>query len=1125
MITGLLSELHSFSGLFEFEYYALIVYYNMVRVISVHHFESQTIQTCEEALAVTAAPPDRVLIALPHHVIEVRDLSSSSKRTFSFPTVDRVSYLSYCSTGNYVATVESKVSRQDQEVVYSRVYTNWETSKGEDQPMRARIAGRVTPSSSQTGGDVLEMIELPSKFAKITAITPCEETGNIMIACDRILCLFQLVTRTHDISRQRFLDFELWPVTLELSFSPSWLRMSEDVVAAMNSTSLHVFRLNKGFARASDWSSHSQKTPERRKGQEKSKNEELDCPIDLETLLKEVASGGNKEQAKLGNGQLPVLAMLPSLRSGRAHDPSRNLRASPFKPPGSVTMGVAIKEIPANEPWAEQMTTMVESLLQLELGEWAEEDSPEKFTCLALRPLYRINRNASGKAESSCPRLRSPVYTSLVAFNCLVCTQQEGFMYHFPVEDGEVMSLGKCISEYNFTSVVKHVVLEPSLLHAVTTTGLETYTLRTLHAIYENNEMETCPPVDEPVCLLGLRPFLGVVGLLLTKSYVVILSSSVESNSKRSSSVGDLTIYSLKLPSVESLYKEMLYIASGHRLGCPTAYMQLLTEAHTLIRSTINITPSHQQQPVLGQHLHLYRESCAFLSDYYLTCETEEEWEKGYKYSLMAGLSPTMVMDRLKKIEADAKEAGITVSTKEGLGHYLKECLIRCDEDSSLPSGALNRLLELAQAPQGDSKTCLVSTLVLQSPLLRQFSTETSIRIIKKHIKESGGELDTQDGLALCVLYIARGKINDAGHVLDLIQDDNSELIDLLLEYWTLLFDSTKQVFKRNTCGKVDWDGVTLSELAVLFIEKRPKDLALILSSLIVDQCTLQLADILQVFLTYLPARMGSGGCAVTHVLQIFLERVFNGWNDIDPNWRPDPCDIPTLDALKILMRSYLSDMLVKSDHKKLVSDKEENEEVDVEKMFGGKRPQFLELLPPFCYSDADRSQFTSLLKLQCLLCSGWLEENVLSELVQFVSEFIPEEIGFNLLVLSQPMKAVEMLVNKYPTVLPQYNKDMLCSEPEWKHLIAILQLKVDEEVEGDKDNETKLYSQILEEVLNDLARSLSCEVFTRIVPAGKEFEGYILTCQQTAHASHLRDVIKVTGDKLMATLNIKSFT
>lgn len=40
--------------------------------------------------------------------------------------------------------------------------------------MRARIAGRVTPSSSQTGGDVLEMIELPVKFPTTTAIACCQ---------------------------------------------------------------------------------------------------------------------------------------------------------------------------------------------------------------------------------------------------------------------------------------------------------------------------------------------------------------------------------------------------------------------------------------------------------------------------------------------------------------------------------------------------------------------------------------------------------------------------------------------------------------------------------------------------------------------------------------------------------------------------------------------------------------------------------------------------------------------------------------------------------------------------------------------------------------------------------------
>lgn len=73
-----------------------------------------------------------------------------------------------------------------------------------------------------------------------------QATGNLLVSSQTSLCLFQLVSRTHDISRLRFLDFELWPVTLELSFAPLHLAIVEDVVAAMDLESLHVFRINKG---------------------------------------------------------------------------------------------------------------------------------------------------------------------------------------------------------------------------------------------------------------------------------------------------------------------------------------------------------------------------------------------------------------------------------------------------------------------------------------------------------------------------------------------------------------------------------------------------------------------------------------------------------------------------------------------------------------------------------------------------------------------------------------------------------------------------------------------------------------------------------------------------------------
>lgn len=73
----------------------------MVRVISVHHFTGQNIQTVEQPTATTIAPPNRLLLALNSHCIEVRDLNETNGDVlFSFPTVDEVIHLVHCLNGN-----------------------------------------------------------------------------------------------------------------------------------------------------------------------------------------------------------------------------------------------------------------------------------------------------------------------------------------------------------------------------------------------------------------------------------------------------------------------------------------------------------------------------------------------------------------------------------------------------------------------------------------------------------------------------------------------------------------------------------------------------------------------------------------------------------------------------------------------------------------------------------------------------------------------------------------------------------------------------------------------------------------------------------------------------------------
>lgn len=91
-----------------------------------------------------------------------------------------------------------------------------------------------------------------------------------------------------------------------------------------------------------------------------------------------------------------------------------------------------------------------------------------------------------------------------------------------------------CISVYPFTAPVQKIVMEDYFLHALTETGLETYTLRSGHQLCRNLDViddvnVACPPVTDSICLVGLRPFLGVEQMLLCPNYLVLLTSSESS--------------------------------------------------------------------------------------------------------------------------------------------------------------------------------------------------------------------------------------------------------------------------------------------------------------------------------------------------------------------------------------------------------------------------------------------------------------------------------------------------------------------------------------------------------------------------------------------------------------------
>lgn len=56
-----------------------------------------------------------------------------------------------------------------------------------------------------------------------------------------------MVIKTHDISRLRFIDFDTWPMMMDLKFNVCGLKMEQDIVAVYGEQRIQVFQIIKGM--------------------------------------------------------------------------------------------------------------------------------------------------------------------------------------------------------------------------------------------------------------------------------------------------------------------------------------------------------------------------------------------------------------------------------------------------------------------------------------------------------------------------------------------------------------------------------------------------------------------------------------------------------------------------------------------------------------------------------------------------------------------------------------------------------------------------------------------------------------------------------------------------------------
>ncbi|KAJ8939346.1 hypothetical protein NQ318_005707 [Aromia moschata] len=1120
----------------------------MVRVISVHHFASQHIQTVEQPTACTVAPPNRLLLALTSNCVEVRDLGNESDVLFTFPTVDEVVQIVHCLNGDYVATMETKFNRQNKETNFVRVYINWDsiatlqqskmTSSGVSlgssecgmvQPMRARIAGRVTPTTNQSELGSLEMIEIPVK-RNPNYIECCQVSGNLVILSNRIINVYKFQVKSHDISKLRFVDFEELPLLIEVPFAPMQIAICENYIACISEDCMHLFKIllnsNSG-------------------------------PIDYKKLLSEEMLNATKEK---------ITVNLPSI----VKENSLIHKNSPFT--------FSDKDMLATN---KSPVYVIQNLIQLKLVpimiESAQRQVTEQFKSLILKPLY-IDQNLNKSSPDSDRFLRSDYSKCLNSMVCIIATQQEGYLYYFDDADPGT-DRDNCIAVYPFTAPVFKLVMEDYFLHALTETGLESYTLRFAHQLCRNFEAVdninvACPLITDSICLVGAPPLPGnradtpsrelpgppsefrdiphsfsqlqqQVGFY-TGYFSIITFQNIF---VCSSNASFLTLYNLELPSPKTIFNDISIMANVHRFTSAQTYYHLMSEAHMVLRIALllkkwtmtddNVKLIIQAKGNNEDLIETYRTSCALLGTIWLCalcrCYNEEEYSLSVPYYKMARVMPFEVLKRVKKIQEQSNN-----QNTRGLMYYLKRTLLEIksglDADkffgSSSKQNFSESILELLESHGFED----LPSLILKSKVVREYSTDKLIYILSKKIPEDVPR-PSEKYLALAILYVQKCKMDRAQEHLETITKD--DLRGLLLENHELLFETTYSLQNKSK-------GVTtFSELAVLLIGICPELLSAIFVTLIMDKRVVNLNKIIKVFLEYLPSSIGTDSNSASIVLQKTLQQYFERYFS-----KPENVDLTKIiyekgacEAMKLLVRSYLSQLQIlqlkeHNDKKEAGSNKDtareclEVDEDDIDKdrdqeklaynrinntyfreqadapkksyLFSHLRYEYLDKMPPFqleitsklyqaCvenYPAKEEYQPNEeadqvLRKLQALLCSQVVPKQVIAEVNGYLS--VNESLRGNESLQSITMgtnDAVLLLIDACPQCLLQFGKDRFSRTNEWKFLIATIQRRILRL----SQNETLkrvcfFHKKILKDMLTYVASSMTLDQLVQVFP------------------------------------------
>ncbi|GIX99960.1 hermansky-Pudlak syndrome 3 [Caerostris darwini] len=1084
----------------------------MVRVVSCHHFVSQDVFLSENEPTAFCGAQDKLLVSTVQHAVDVHDLDARGNVLHSFPTVDVVKQIIYCESGNYVATIENKISWHRSLISYVRIYFKWWIDSN-NQPLKVRIAGCAPIcDNSHSSIKTLEMVELPLEKPAL-CISSCNKTSTLAVSLGNIISVFCYNTKVHPTLKQTFNDFDHF-LDISIPIIAQELDICENYFACMSDKAIHIFKI-------------ACENEDANTSEAVSTNLVIDSELCDENFVEwkfeSCTSNGTSDKiwdehlkSRLHPKSFPINLHFNAI--DKANEIFSSKEACELYGPLLTLRGCPV-DIRLDSKTFEMFPGIPSNIFAVTLlfRQFVFQERNSKLSALQFVPFYKLEVLQEGLADPLNAaafklentsfvlpwlNLTSSPASSLKAIGCFFSTLQEGFLYN-------LTNKTQFVSCYNYTSTLKGVVLDCSLLHALTETGLETYTVHLPHSVFQelenvDDKKNIVPKPEDAVCLLGLRPFLGVDYLVKSDSHLVLVSSVEDSVSNTEPDGGSKsTLYSLKEPDPIQVFTDLLEVAESQKSSSPLTYYHLLSEAHMILRTQI-FFENHDKEIETS-----YRKSCLMLGDYFI-CNDPIQKLNSIPYYHLSQLSTENIIKRLLDFRHQLKLANVF----QCLVFYMDSILFDQNPSPvlSLSQSAADSILSAysEESPEMLWKVILCSNF-------EGYKLDKTILMLKRRLTNKRHPLspisNAADTTALDYLLIQKGSSDAAQNMIMSLA--KTDLVTIMASIDNKL-----------------WNGMNLTNFGKFLKQSRP-DAFIELLLTYIEAKKFQVQEILQILQSESP----NTDLHSVPLLKEFLEAILS---DKSLSKHVDSS------VLNLLVKIYLKRLLGYKEKSAASLSNTLSNSMGSFTLFFGSRATWLNEMPPFNGKGISRNCLLSpkmenkkgidtnrsmcccwncnedLLRLQSLLSYLGPSEDIKGLVLDFLcsaKDQIPNWLSVEVMC-SNETRAVKLLLGMAPkALLPYATETFKDDNKKWCMLFTFLHEHI-QNIPDDHPN-VETYSQTFNAVLRHLSEHLNPVELLSLLPHGENpiFLPHVQRCVEKHQAEQLKIKIVSLGQEIKSMM------